>query len=353
MPTITGLGLATSLGVDAVTACAAARAGLSRPAELPVQIASRETDDPEPVVGYPISLAAGFDGMGRLLRVLHLALADLASTAEPERVRQAHWLVALPEALPAEAPPELSDLDAPPRTATASVPRIGTEAVQKAIETVAGPLPPHRFAVFAGRVGFIEALGHASRLAEQGRTAVVGAFDSFVCSAVVGALHEHGRLRVPGAAVGLQPGEAGAFVVVEPERTGAVLGRLGGGALGTEPAHLYSGRPALGRALADVADRALAHRSAGGLWPVPDANGEAFSGADWGQAVARNAGLRASVSEALYPATSVGDTGAASAAMGLAFVLRAFARGYAPAPTALLLASAATGARGALTVTAP
>ncbi len=346
--TITAMGLATSLGVDAATACAAARAGLTRPAELPVWIENVATADPEPVVGYPIpGLAAGFDGVGRLLRVVHLALADLARTADPDRLRQAHWLVALPEALPAGPPPDLSDLDAPPQEPPpSSIPRIAAEAVCAALAPVAGPLPPHRFAAFAGRVGFVEALGHAARLADTGKTAVVGAFDSLVCSALLGELHAHGRLRVAGAQVGLQPGEAGAFVVVEPDGAGA-LARLGGGALGREADHLYSGRPALGRVLAEVVERPP---DAGPVWPVSDCNGEMFCGADWGQAIVRSARLRAASGQTLYPATSVGDTGAASAAVGLVLAVRAFVRGYAPAPTALLLASGALGARGAVYV---
>jgi 3-oxoacyl-[acyl-carrier-protein] synthase-1 len=351
--TLTGVGLVTSLGHDAVTAAAAARAGIVRPSLLPVWVENVETRDPEPVVGHAVEgLAAGFEGAGRLLRLAELALADLVRTTPAETLRAARWLVALPESLPSAPPPALSERDAPPAAAPAAgPPRLDPARLRALIERVTGaPVPESRFTAFDGRVGVIRALGHAQRLAEGGAACVVGALDSLVDRAAVEALHAHGRLMAGGAAVGLQPGEAAAFVVVEPEGARPALGRVGDGALGQEPDHQYSGRPALGRALATAAGQVP---RGGPVWPVSDCNGEPFRGADWGHAVVRDDLLRASVGHTLYPATSVGDTGAAGPAVGLVLALRAFARGYAPAPTALLTASDALGARGVLTVHAP
>lgn len=350
---VTGLGLATSLGVDAVSASAAARAGLTRPALLPVMIPNVDTLDPEPVVGHPVpGLAAGFAGAGRLLRLLDLALDDLAAGVPPETLATATWLVALPEALPPHPPPDLLPTDAPDAPPPEPLPpRLTPDAVRRSLARVTGsPLPADRLATFEGRAGFIRAMGHASHLAAGGRTAVVGALDSLVDGTVVRAMAAHGRLAAPGARVGFQPGEAAVFVVVAPDGGAAALGRVGGGALEHEPAHLYSGRPALGRALAAAASRLP---DAGNVWPVSDCNGEPWRSAEWGHAAVRHAALREGVGQTLYPATSVGETGAASAAVGLTFALRAFARGYAPAPTALLLAADALGPRGVLLVHAP
>ncbi len=350
---VTGLALATSLGVDAVSACAAARAGLVRPALLPVVIPNADTLEPEPVVGHPVpGLAAGFAGVGRLLRLLDLALDDLAAQVPPETLASATWLVAFPEAPPPQPPPDLLPEDAPDAPPPEpSAPRLTPEAVRRTLARVTGaPLPADRLATFEGRAGFIRAMGHAAQLASAGKTAIVGALDSLVDGAVVRAMAEHGRLAAPGERVGFQPGEAAAFVVVAPGGTAGALGRIGGGALAHEPAHLYSGRPALGRALAEAVGRLP---GAGALWPVSDCNGEVWRSAEWGHAAVRHEALRESVGRTLYPATAVGETGAASAAVGLAFALRAFARGYAPSPTALLLAADALGPRGALLVHAP
>ena len=361
--TFTGVGLVTSLGHDAVTAAAAARAGLVRPALLPVRVANAETRDPEPVVGHAVAgLADGFEGAGRLLRLAALALADLVRTTPAETLRTAHWLVALPETVPPAPPPALAEAgaapaevpaaEAPAAEASQAAPRrLDPARLRALIEQATGaPVPESRFQVFDGRVGVVRALGHAQRLAAGGAACVVGAADSLVDRAVVQALHAHGRLLAGGAGVGLQPGEAAAFVVVEPDGARPALGHIGAGALGHEPDHQYSGRPALGRGLAAAAAQLP---RGGAVWPVSDCNGEPFRSADWGHAVVRDDVLRAAVGRTLYPATAVGDTGAAGPAVGLVLALRAFARGYAPAPTALLAVSDALGPRAVLTVHAP
>ena len=347
-PVFTSIGLVTSLGHDAVTVAAAARAGIVRPAPLLVWVDNAETDDPEPVVGHPVDeLADGFDGMGRLLRLAELGLMDLLTTTPPEVLKAAHWLVALPESLSLTPPPDLSDLDAPPVPQPEVSPqRLPPEHLRGLIERVTGvPLPPARLSVFDGRVGVIRALGHAQRLCEQGQICIVGAVDTLVDSEITRTLYAHGRLLSGGNGVGLQPGEAAAFVTLEPIGPRPALGRPGAGALG--PDHLYSGRPALGKGLAATAKQLPSREAA---WPLSDCNGEIHRSTEWGYAAIQNEVLRSSLDHATYPATSVGDTGAASPAVGLVLALRAFARGYAPTDTALLLAADALGPRGILTI---
>ncbi len=351
-PTVTALGMATSLGHDAVTAAAAARAGIVRAGPLPVWLPNADTQDPEPVVGHAVDgLADGFEGTGRLLRLAELALADLLHQTPASDLRSAHWLVALPETLPPAPPPGLLDADAPAVEPGDPPPRLDPERLRALIGRMTGsPVAPQRFTGFAGRVGWVRAMGHAARLAESGTLCVVGVTDSLVDPTMLHTLHAHGRLKGPGGSVGLIPGEAAVWFAIGPDGRGDAQARVGQGALGVEPAHQYSGRPPLGRVLADVVTRTGAGADA---WPVTDCNGEPFRSGDWGHAVVRSDALRASVGAAWYPATSVGDTGAASVAVGAAFAIRGFARGYAPAPAALLLAADATAPRGALALLAP
>ena len=91
MLNVTGIGMVSSLGLDVVTSCAAARAGIVRAQELDVQIVDRETQDLVPVVGHVIPLTQGFTHTGRLLRIAQLALADLQrlndwTSEDPERL---------------------------------------------------------------------------------------------------------------------------------------------------------------------------------------------------------------------------------------------------------------------------
>ena len=217
-------------------------------------------------------------------------------------------------------------------------------------QRLGAPVPAAHVLSFAGRTGVIRALGHARRLCAQGEVCVVGTTDTLVDPDVLATLHAHGRLQVGG--VGLVPGEASAFVVVERGggRPADVLGRMGEGALAHESGHLYSGQPALGQGLAAAAAQLPSREP---VWPLSDCNGEPFRSSEWGHAAVRDDVLRTSLDLATYPATAVGDTGAASTAVGLGLALRAFARGYAPRPTALLLAADALGGRGVLTIHAP
>lgn len=352
MATLIAMGLVTSLGQDAMTAAAAARAGIVRPSALATLVEDPDTNAPIPVIGHSVGgLADGFEGAARLLRLAELGLADLARSASAETLRDAHWLVALPEPLATAPPLPLPEPDDPPAEVASPGPaRLDAERLRVVIERAIGaPVPAGRFTAFEGRVGFVRALGHAQHLAARGTPCVVGAVDSLVDHESVTALHHHGRLLASTGGMGLEPGEAAVFVVVGGDGTPGALGRIGPGALGDEGDHLYTGRPPLGRALA-TAVASLPDGSP--LWPVSDCNGEPFRSAEWGHAVVADDRLREAVGRTLYPATSVGDTGAASVGVGLAFALRAFARGYAPTQSALLLAADALGPRAVLTIDA-
>lgn len=349
----THVALVTSLGHDAATTAAAARAGIVRASTLPYLVDNVETKEPEPVTGHAVSgLAVGFEGRARLLRLAELALDDLLQHVSLATLRSAHWLIALPAPLPTTPPPDLSDPESPPPPPPAvGPPRLEVVQMHRLIEQRLGaPVPAAHVLSFAGRTGVIRALGHARRLCAQGEVCVVGTTDTLVDPDVLATLHAHGRLQVGG--VGLVPGEASAFVVVERGggRPADVLGRMGAGALAHEPGHLYSGQPALGQGLAAAAAQLPSREP---VWPLSDCNGEPFRSSEWGHAAVRDDVLRTSLDLATYPATAVGDTGAASTAVGLGLALRAFARGYAPRPTALLLAADALGGRGVLTIHAP
>src|SRR5438094_948531 len=73
--------MVTSLGCDAATACAAARAGLSRAAEIPgMELMSEVTGEPEPIMAHEVPLLTrGFEGNVRLQRLLVGGLIELKS----------------------------------------------------------------------------------------------------------------------------------------------------------------------------------------------------------------------------------------------------------------------------------
>jgi 3-oxoacyl-[acyl-carrier-protein] synthase-1 len=91
------------------------------------------------------------------------------------------------------------------------------------------------------------------------------------------------------------------------------------------------------------------------LWFITDQNGETFRAYEWADFVLRVRDRFPAVMEAplLYPAVAFGDTGAASGALGLALAVRAFARGYAPARTAVVFSASYEGLRSGIRVEAP
>ena len=123
---ITAMGLVGCLALDGANACAAARAGLSRARELSFVVVDEETGEPAGVTGHPIAgLSDGFQGPGRVARVLQLALADIKRnlpTPDPSSDRSG-WIMALPGWLAAgeEAAPPSSALRQQPPSLPAAV----------------------------------------------------------------------------------------------------------------------------------------------------------------------------------------------------------------------------------------
>ena len=354
---VTAIGLVSSLGLEVTTACAAARAGLSRPSLLDGFVTPPATEDPVPAVGHPIGpFTRGFDGAGRLLRVAELGARSLAASAPAEVLARARWVVAAPEGLPVEPPypdddPDEVDPDEVPEAdPVAAEVALAAHRLGDALAAGVGmPVSPERLTLFEGRAGFALGLRLALDRLRVGEACVVGAFDSLIRSSVVGRLAEHERLDQSGPTPGLAPGEAAVFLLLERDTSGTCVGLVRDAAVADEAAHLYAGRPPTGRALA-----ALAQSLAGATspWLLSDCNGEPFRSSEWGHALSQAPSLREGLEAATYPALAFGDTGAASGALGVAVAFRAFARGYAPAPTALVLGAEATARRSAVLVSA-
>ena len=164
-------------------------------------------------------------------------------------------------------------------------------------------------------------------------------------TSAVDALAAQERLKSDRNPVGLQPGEAAAFVLLEsPEaarrRKARVLAHVAGVATAEDPR--TKDDPPVGEGLALALGRLAAESGAlppGETWFLSDRNGEAVRANDWGycqqRLTARMPGLLPASEWTI--ATSLGDTGAASGALATAVVVRSFARAYAPGRCAVIL----------------
>lgn len=371
---ITGRGMVSSLGSDVVMACAAARAGLVRPAPLELLMQSPEDGEAEAVEGHPAGeLTRGFEGFARLVRLTALGLGDLLRQVPdgPWRSTQTGFYLALPDPLRIH-----TGLDLIAHESTrAERSEQAREAMEEPADDIAPRLlraaaqlagwpvdPPLRFSTTSGHTGVAEALQRAMDDLQRGRVgaAVVGGVDSLLEEDVLMWLHNTGRLKRSGVPVGLLPGEAAAFCVLETVRTVRARGDrplavVQAVHLEDDDRTLLSGAPpdgiALAKTLVQAVDTAgLPHPTA--PWVLSDQNGETYRALEWGHVLVRLASTLPALASPVvwYPAASFGDVGAASGAVAICVAIHAFNRGGAPNAIAVIASSAEGVRRTAISI---
>lgn len=372
---IRGVGLAASLGVSAVPACAAARSGISRPSPLEVASEDPESGLEEPVSGHVLrDVTNGFVGVARLWRLADRACSDLSSTSEltardgPKtclwlHVRDAYWdMVALApdrtvpkeelkEDLPEEWVEERRRFEA--RVESVLLRRLGERL---------GIAADRQFVSFGGAAETMDAwIQAAGQMRSRGlKRCIVGSVDSLADPSTAMTLAQLGMLKSGENPVGLAPGEAAAFVALEepssepsaaspfsPLRITSVVHRP------DAERHRFANLPASGHTVASSLARTLGHP---GERPAPTVaigsfNGDPYGAAEWGDALVRLRARGWPVDyETWFPAVNFGDTGAASAALGVCIAARAFVRGYNRSASILVWCTSPSGAAGSCLV---
>lgn len=373
---ITGRGMISSLGSNVTTACAAERAGLSGASDLDLVLKSLDDGEPTPVRGCAAgSLTRGFEGFARLLRLAHLGLADLLrqdpngpwlshqtcvylALPDPQRIWTGTALIPDDEARSRREEDAKEALEDPP-------PNIASRLLQTATRLAGWPVDPTlRFSSTEGHTGVAEALDRAMSDLQDGRVgaAIVGGVDSLLDESTLVWLDGAHRLKRDGVPVGLVPGEAGAFLLLETQKAAKARGaRVYGTVRKVVSAHdktpHIEGANPLGEGLAEVL-RGVAPvaklAEPAPAWIVHDMNGETYRAMEWGMALARvRAELPSLASPVIwYPAISFGDVGAATGALAISVVTHAFARRRAPSGRALVISSSDGPARRAFVVAA-
>lgn len=362
---VAGVGLACSLGLGAVDACAAAFAGLSRPAPMP----GVDVYDPEEAEGVDLAVHAapfvteGFAGVARLARLAVAALDDLAARVDLPDDGKTGICVALPSGYHLrrlEQEEAAADPDPPPTPyALEADVRVG-ELRERLVPTIRRfsdvPLHPSPgVTLFEDEAGFGALLRTADRALRGGalRRCLVGGVDSPLDPATIRARDHAGVLFTPENAGGAAPGEAAAFVLVERAADGADGLTISGVAQGREVPFVRGAdaRPA-GVALARClsATRAAAPVEVGTVYT--SLNGAAHRAFDWGSALVRLEAEAPFAPEAVHPATMVGDVGAATGPVAVALADHARQRGWGPRASAVWLASDA-GPRASFRLTSP
>jgi 3-oxoacyl-[acyl-carrier-protein] synthase-1 len=293
-------------------------------------------------------ITEGFEGQGRLLRLLAAALKDLRgkvlglignpsglslylSCPNPYRIWSNIELIV--------------DEDSRERTRAQSPGVLlgdGSDAVQALVFRAAELAKwPGRIQVRAvatsGHTGMIEVTDLCLEDMASGRVeqAIVGAVDSLLDEDTLAWLSKTGRLKNPALPAGLMPGEAAALLLLSSRRNRRdTLGSIEVAALESEDRSFERGQPPRGCGLSGVILKIAQLTGWPGQdvpWFLSDQNGETFRAGDWGCALQRltrtnHAFLNARV---WFPVVSFGDTAGASAGVAAGCALAAWKRGYA------------------------
>lgn len=360
---ITGLGMVTSLGLNAQTSCAAARAGISRAQELDYFTQWSPTDgEISPVKAHQIpQIAEGFEGPARLVRILGAAFTDLRS-----RHRDISWVsdetaayLAIADRFRIWHGAELvADAEIRERflTAQQEIPEDNTEfddahrIYELALKSAGVSVVPQlRMVSRADNCAMAICINQAISDLSSGmvQTAIIAGVDSLLEESTLEWLSFTGRLKSAAIPRGLAPGEAGVVLLLQPSAsTPTPLASCKSTHKAREENSLFSGKPVLGHALAELIESTTRPGRRSG-WFVTDQNGEDYRAMEWGQAL-----LRTELSSVVlsYPAISFGDTGAASVGVAIAQIVHAFRRNYAPSDTGIVLSGTASSERTGLVI---
>lgn len=331
---IAAIAARTPLGMTAETSAAAVRAGISAIAEHPFMI------DPagERLRGaVDQKLDPALFGWRRMLALAAEALTQLhalglARVSQPPPV----WL-GLPELRPGWSEQDAAAVVA--GLARVELPGLGSLRVRE---------------VARGHAAVLEAMVQARALLESGalECCIVGGVDSYFQADTLDWLAQHRQLACATARAALFPGEAAGFVVLA---TNSLLrglrlpslARLRGSGSAIEPHRIKTEAINLGHGLAAAVEQACA-----GLEQIDDVycdiNGERYRSEEWGFALLRTQARLVDGTAYQLPSAAWGDVGAASGALFVTLAARAWARGHAGGPLALLCAGSEAGGRAAV-----
>lgn len=339
---ITGLGMVTPVGLSVEASCAAFRAGIARFTPVFGKYIDDEKGQPVPASGGRVPLEWFHGG-----------------PVEDEYPGHEAWKLPLPPPSHAFVTPgaaRLAELAVPAAHEAWTAARLADRAprsiglylgVDESEDgrAVIDELAKQLGATFA--VERVDALGRASGLAafhraarhlREGRieVALVGAVGSWVRAEAIEQLVESGRLRDDDHPQGIIPGEGAAFVVLEAAPPSGVrpLAWLAGSGVAEEPT-AGTEDASEGMGITQALRKALA---SAGLQAFPrvicDLNGDRYRAMEWAYGLVRVlGGLQPAEggpasNEAWHPADCIGDTGAASGLVNLAWAVTAMRKGY-------------------------
>jgi 3-oxoacyl-[acyl-carrier-protein] synthase I len=324
---VTCLALVCPVGLTPESAVAAMRAGIDAFGELPYR-----DNSGDPIRGAAVpTLAGALRGRRRITELLVSALEDVR-----ERLPE-HSLDTMPLLLCTR------ERDRPGPNVGGIVAEAEARLGISFRRAGSAHLP-------FGPVSVFRALEQARQLCgERDSTGcLIVAVDTLVDAQALDWLDRSKRLKREGHSDGVIPGEAACVALVSrqaPASSGSCVLGLG---FGQETATVLNEEPFLGRGMATAIQGALAEARVEMHqvnFRISDVAGESYAFEELALAQIRTLRKSRECQVLLHPAGSIGDCGAATGLVQLAWAEQSFARGYACGPLALAHTSAASGAR--------
>jgi 3-oxoacyl-[acyl-carrier-protein] synthase-1 len=336
---IAAVGARTPVGLDAASAAAAVRAGISALSEHPYLV--DRAGQP-----MPCALDAHIDpaviGPGRFLLLAEGALREACAPlggigAQPLPMP---IFLGLPERRPGFSEGNALEI------------RSGLSRLEGL------PVRPSTVTAFTeGHAAGLVALAAAVRQMEQGEfdMCLVGGVESYFHADTMEWLDQNRQLSGTVSRSGFIPGEAAGFCLVVTERCRQRLGLISlatvqACAFGREEKLIRTADMCLGEGLSATVRGAVDQVLGSGERINDiycDINGERYRGEEWGFVCLRHAGYFDDPLDYQCPASSWGDVGAASGPLFMMLACQAAARGYAKGPRCMLWASSEGGLRAA------
>jgi 3-oxoacyl-[acyl-carrier-protein] synthase-1 len=179
---------------------------------------------------------------------------------------------------------------------------------------------------------------------------VVGGVDSLVNASDVARLRQAGRMVEPDNPQGVIPGEGAGFLVLARHgRFAGAIARVIKTGVAGERDHVLGPRFSQGRGFAEALQQATGDEvpESRVSFRVSTSNGERYAAWESMFFSSRFYRTRREHLPVWYPASSVGDIGAASGALAIVIAAIGIAGGYAPGPYGMCEAASETGLRGA------
>ena len=352
---VTGLGMVSPIGFDVITSCASARAGIVRASALDYfSTFDAEEASLETVIGQSLQgFSTGFVGLGRLIRLGSAALSDLFSYMEceartlssgcglflnlssgyyPDRLelieREKEGTLILDE----------DDPDYEPFESQIRQYQYGKSLIPRLCDNSDLKIDlEFQRVYFEDHVGIITAIKDAALLLRSGKLerCIVGGIDSYVDHEMLEVLASLKLLKSADNPVGITPGEASAFFMLErydvaKRRNAKIEAYVDYPCIIEEEVHRFSDTPCGGQGLSSTisqtyGEASKSERPIGTV--IFNLNGDPWKSSEWGNTIA-HVSLSHPITEAeyWYPAESFSETGAATASISLCFGVRSFIR---------------------------